>query len=232
MNAVLMRFFAPMLCFTLAATTVTATDLCTEDAMIVFDGSGSMAEMGFNDISEPRIFEAREALREALPQIAEMRRLGLLIYGPNGRNECSGVDLRFGPIENAAPRILEDVDALEPEGKTALTDAVRRAAGALNYQQQPATVVLVTDGKETCGGAPCRLATELQTNGYNVTVHVIGFKVRGDFFDWSRASNQYNDADAVSRCLADTTGGKYVRAETLDELVAALRVTLGCNVLF
>ena len=39
-----------------------ASEDCTEDAMIVFDGSGSMAEMGFNQIDEPRIFSARRAV--------------------------------------------------------------------------------------------------------------------------------------------------------------------------
>ena len=38
-------------------------------------------------------------------------------------------------------------------------------------------------------------------------------------------------ATTVARCLADRTGGRYVRAETVDELIGALRVTLGCNVL-
>lgn len=32
---------------------------CTRDAMIVFDGSGSMAETGFNLIDVLRIFDAR-----------------------------------------------------------------------------------------------------------------------------------------------------------------------------
>ncbi len=59
-----------------------ATDDCAADAMIVFDGSGSMAEMGFNDIDEPRIFEARRAMADALPQIAQNRRLGLVVYRP------------------------------------------------------------------------------------------------------------------------------------------------------
>ncbi len=227
-----MRLTASLLCLSVAATAVTASELCTEDAMIVFDGSGSMAESGFNDIDAPRIIEAREAMRAALPEIAEMRRLGLIIYGPSARNACSGVDLRFPPREDAARPIIDALDALEPEGKTALTEAVRRAAGVLNYREQPATVVLVTDGKETCGGTPCRLASTLERDGSDLTVHVIGFKVRGDFFDWAQAREQYAAADAPARCLADLTGGTYVRSETLDELVAALRVTLGCNVLF
>ena len=55
---------------------------CLRDAVVVFDGSGSMAEMGFNLLEEPRIFEAREAVHAAVPKIAAVRRLGLIVYGP------------------------------------------------------------------------------------------------------------------------------------------------------
>ena len=188
-----------------------ATDDCAADAMIVFDGSGSMAEMGFNDIDEPRIFEARRAMADALPQIAQNRRLGLVVYGPNGADECSGVEMRFAPEANAASLIISAINALEPGGSTAL----------------------VTDGKETCGGMPCMLAAELATDGFNTTVHVIGFKVRGTFFSWDRQTdNDYNTSESTSRCLADRTGGTYTSAETLDQLIAALRETLGCQFLF
>mgnify|MGYP006195459971 CR=1 FL=1 len=90
----------------LGATNAMATDDCAADAMIVVDGSGSMAEMGFNDIDEPRIFEARRAMADALPQIAQNRRLGLVVYGPNGADECSGLDMRFAPEANAASLII------------------------------------------------------------------------------------------------------------------------------
>ncbi|MFT7189454.1 MAG: Ca-activated chloride channel family protein [Dinoroseobacter sp.] len=217
----------------LGATNAMATDDCAADAMIVVDGSGSMAEMGFNDIDEPRIFEARRAMADALPQIAQNRRLGLVVYGPNGADECSGVDMRFAPEANAASLIISAINALEPGGSTALTQAVKLAAQTLDYKTQPATVVLVTDGKETCGGMPCMLAAELATDGFNTTVHVIGFKVRGTFFSWDRQTdNDYNTSESTSRCLADRTGGTYTSAETLDQLIAALRETLGCQFLF
>jgi Ca-activated chloride channel family protein len=192
-----------------------------------------MAEMGFNDINEPRIFEARRAMADAIPAIAENRRLGLVIYGPNGVDECTGLDVRFPPIADAAPRILNDVNSLEPTGSTPLTEAVKLAAQTLDYQTRPATILLVTDGKETCGGEPCELAADLATNGFDTTVHVIGFKVRGSFFSWERdTSNSYTEAESVSRCLADITGGTYFNAETLDQLIDALRKTLGCQLLF
>ncbi|MCC1493921.1 VWA domain-containing protein [Cognatishimia sp. F0-27] len=197
--------------------------------MIVFDGSGSMAEIGFNLIGTPRITEAREALHTAIPPIAEARRLGLVIYGPGGDGICSNIDMRFGPQWKAAPRILGDVDALRPVGGTPLTESVRLAAEALDYRNQPGAIVLVTDGDETCGGAPCQLAAEFAADAPGLTVHVIGFKVRGKHFGWDDGLD-YKDAVSVARCLADQTGGQYLSAETVPELVGALRVTLGCSV--
>lgn len=204
-----------------------AGESCTEDAMIVFDGSGSMAEMGYNAIGVPRISEARTALRQVIPTVAAQRRLGLVIYGPSGDQTCSNTDLRFAPQWQAGPRIIADVEALRPAGGTSLTESVRRAVETLDFRNKPGTVLLITDGKETCGGAPCQLAAEIAAIAPEMTVHVIGFKVRGPHFDWARP-----DAPGVTvaRCLADRTGGKYVRAETVDELVGALRVTLGCNI--
>lgn len=226
-----MRTFLLSTLVALSATHAVATDNCSSDAMIVFDGSGSMAEMGFNDISEPRIFEARRAIAQVAPEIENARNIGLVIYGPNGTDECSGLDLRFPPIANAAREVIAAVNNLSPDGSTPLTQAVQIAADVLEYQTRPATIVLVTDGKETCGGMPCSLATELRNNGFDTTVHVIGFKVRSDFFSWDRQSEN-GSTESVSRCLADQTGGTYSSAETLDQLIEALLSTLGCQLLF
>jgi len=108
-----MRIVGPLIVSAFCATSAGATDNCAADAMIVFDGSGSMAEMGFNDINEPRIFEARRAVSETIPEIAANRRLGLVVYGPEGVDECSGLDVRFPPMANAAKPVIDAVNALE-----------------------------------------------------------------------------------------------------------------------
>ncbi len=209
-----------------------ATENCTEDAMIVFDGSGSMSEMGFNLLNEPRIFEARRAMHQSMPHIAQFRRIGLIIYGPGESDACSNIDLRFSPINNAAPSIIGAVDALSPDGMTPLTAAVRRAAEVLAFRERPGVVVLVTDGKETCGGTPCQLGEQLAAEAQDLTVHVIGFKVRGDFFSWdSPEQANYTAGTTVAECLADRTGGKYVSAETVEELSKALAQTLACQII-
>jgi len=204
--------------------------------MLVFDGSGSMAEMGFNQINEPRIFEARRAVSEVLPQVASLRRIGLVIYGPKGTasaDQCSGIDLRFKPRSDAAQEIISAINGLQPEGRTALTSAVKLAAETLDFRNRAGTVVLVTDGKETCGGQTCALASELRGIGAALTIHVIGFKVRGEHFGWqSQGDTDYSNSVSVTRCLADENGGEYVNAETVDELIAAMKRTLGCNFLF
>lgn len=205
-----------------------AVGQCDRDAIIVFDGSGSMAEMGFNDLDEPRIMTARRAMHRAIPPIAARRNLGLMIYGPGDAGMCQGIDLRFAPRPNAAPMLLSAIDALEPAGETPLTVSVQAAANLLDG---PGDVVLVTDGKETCGGAPCALAAELAQRP-GLTVHVIGFKVRGDRFQWAEGgSNDYRDANTVAACLADRTGGSYIAAETAEQLISALHTTLGCQVI-
>ncbi|WP_223274985.1 VWA domain-containing protein [Tateyamaria sp. syn59] len=207
---------------------------CTDDAMIVFDGSGSMAEMGFNQIDEPRIFEARRAMRTVMPQVEQFRRIGLIVYGPGGAGgvgECSGIELRFGPRTGAAEAVIAAVENLQPEGRTALTEAVALAAKTLGSPEKPGTVVLVTDGKETCGGQTCALAAQL--SGTALTVHVIGFKVRGEHFGWeTEGDTDYLNSVSVAQCLAIQTGGEYVGTETVDELIAAMNRTLGCNLLF
>ena len=68
-------------------------------------------------------------------------------------------------------------DNLKFLGKTPLTDAVKQAAEALKYTEDKATVILITDGLETCSADPCALAKELEQSGVDFTTHVVGFDV-------------------------------------------------------
>lgn len=200
---------------------------CTDPAMLVFDASGSMATGGRAEGGPARIDEARLALRAMLPQITPFRDMGLAVYGPGPLGPCSNIDMRSAPRPDAAQAILAAVDALVPAGHTPLTEAVRIAAAELDERAGRGDVVLVTDGHETCGGAPCSLASTL--SGTAITVHVIGFQVRGLSFEWqSTERGDVRNHQTVARCLADRTGGEYVPAETTDALEDALRRILGC----
>jgi Ca-activated chloride channel family protein len=128
---------------------------CTEDAMIVFDASGSMSgnqTLGIPN-SEARIDQVRSALGEVLPSATKFRKVGLITFGPGPYNQCN-VKLELKPTPDAAEPIMSAVNGLVPAGKTPLTSAVEQAANVLDYKNKPGVIVVVTDGEETCGRSP------------------------------------------------------------------------------
>lgn len=198
---------------------------CTEDAMLVFDASGSMAgnlSQGIATI-KPRIEEVRAALAKVLPSITRFRRVGLITYGPGPYQQCN-VQLAFKPTLDAAGLIMQEVNALNPAGKTPLTAAVEQAAEVLEYQTKPGLIVVLTDGEETCEGSPCGLGKQLRASAVQLTVHVIGFRMKN--FSWT---GEQSILDA--KCLAEQNGGLYITADAEQDLIDALEKTLGCPML-
>jgi Ca-activated chloride channel family protein len=200
-------------------------NLCNEDAMLVFDASGSMAGNLNQGIATtiPRINEVRAALAEVLPSITRFRRVGLITYGPGPYQQCN-VQLAFKPTANAAGLIMQAVNALSPAGKTPLATAVEEAAEVLDYQKKPGLIVVLTDGEETCGGSPCSLGRALHAGATQLTVHVIGFRMKD--FSWT---GEQSILDV--KCLAEQNGGLYISTEARQDLVDALEKTLGCPLL-
>jgi Ca-activated chloride channel family protein len=196
---------------------------CTEDAVVVFDASGSMSgnqTLGIPN-SKPRIDEARGALAKVLPNATKFRRVGLVTYGPGPYNQCN-VKLDLKPEANAAAPILSAVNALVPAGRTALTSGIEEAAEALDFRAKPGVIVVVTDGEETCGRSPCELAKQLRAAGYGLTVHVIAFRYEG--FSWTGGGNSVMD----QMCVAQENSGLYIKANDEKQLIEALEKTLDC----
>lgn len=204
---------------------------CAEDAMLVFDGSGSMAERTFSRTGDSRIDEAQHAVREVIPEVTRYRDVGLLIYGPGGHDACGGINIAFEPQSDSSAAIINAVDEVSPYGLTPLADSVHMAAMAMDYETKPAVIVVVTDGYETCGGAPCDLAQELSANSAGLQIHVVGFNLPDESIGWADSTNATAGGPPGARCLADATGGRYVPTQTVDELVEALNSTLGCMLL-
>ena len=203
---------------------------CTEDAMLVFDASGSMSGNGWGYGSESahtvsRIDRVKSALAKVLPSVTQFRRVGLVTYGPTRNpgllNQCDNIELNLPPTPNAAARIMASVQSLVPAGGTPLTRAVEQAAEVLDFRSKPGVIVVLTDGEDTCGGSPCRLGNELHAATALLTIHVIGLRVKG--LSWTGEANIVE-----TQCLAEHNGGLYLTPETTDDLIAALEKTLGC----
>ncbi len=174
--------------------------------LIVMDGSGSM----WGQIEgRPKLQIARETVAAVLGSLPADQELGLIAYGHRSKGDCSDIELIVPPAPGAAADVLQAVNNMRFLGKTPLSEAVRQAALALRHTEEAATVVLITDGLETCAADPCALATELERSGVDFTAHVIGFGLT-------------NEEGAQVACLAENTGGRYIQAADGASLAAAL----------
>ncbi|MGB0132664.1 VWA domain-containing protein, partial [Dokdonella sp.] len=153
---------------------------------------------------------ARETVAGVLDTWKADNTLGLVAYGHRVKGDCSDIEtlIEPGPLDKTA--FLATVNGLNAKGMTPLSAAVKHAAGVLKSSEQKATVILVSDGEETCNLDPCAVGTELEKSGVEFTAHVIGFDV-------SDPKHQ-----AQLRCLAENTGGRYFNARSADELGAAI----------
>lgn len=180
------------------------------DSILVLDASGSM----WGQIEgEAKITIAKSVLSDLLKELPAERRLGLIAYGHRRTGDCADIE-ELAPIGTDRAAISGAVQKLNPKGKTPMADSIKLAAEKLKYTEDKATVILVSDGIETCAPDPCGVASALEQAGADFTVHVVGFDVTEE------------NAQAQLRCIAENTGGKYVSASDAGELTGALEETV------
>lgn len=210
-----MRIAGNFLLGAIAALGLAFPAVAAERAVIVLDGSGSMwAQID----GKARITIARETLHEVLATLPEDLELGLMTYGHREKGNCSDIEMLVEPATGTGAAIAAAADGISPRGMTPISDAVRLAAEDLRFTEQKATVILITDGLETCEVDPCALASELESQGIDFTTHVLGFGLS-------------DEEGRQVACLAENTGGRYLSASDADGLVEALTTTVARVVL-
>ncbi|TIR37774.1 MAG: VWA domain-containing protein [Mesorhizobium sp.] len=184
---------------------MTTFGFAANKVIIILDASGSMwAQID----GKPKLEIARESLRTVLQSVPGDDEIGFMAYGHRQKGSCADIELIVPPQAGSAA-----ADSMKFLGKTPLTAAVKQAAEALKYTEDKATVVLITDGLETCGGDPCALGKELKETGVDFTADVVGFGLTAD------------EGRQIA-CLAENTGGKYIQASDEKALQQALVETV------
>jgi len=177
------------------------------EVMIILDGSGSMwAQLE----GETRIETAKKVLREIVPNLPAEVRLGLTAYGHRWKGRCDDIEVLVPAGSTDRDLLLEKVMAISPKGKTPIADSVSMVVNELKQKENETSIILVSDGLETCHPDPCTLVRELKETGIKFILHVVGFAVT-------------DKEDEQLSCLADAGGGIYYTAGNAPELLNAFQ---------
>ncbi len=179
----------------------------SRDAILILDASGSMwGQIG----GETKMDMAKKAVSGIVDSWPDDGGLGLMAYGHRTKGDCNDIELLapLGALDKSGLKTM--VSGLQPRGKTPLSASLMQAAEKLKGNEDGATVILVSDGIESCNADPCAIAAQLKKDDVKLVAHVIGFDI----------------ADPAAKqqlaCIASSTGGVYLDAKDASSLESAL----------
>jgi hypothetical protein len=179
---------------------------------IILDASGSMkTPLG----KKTRWTTAHDVLQQVLATLPADFNVGLRIYGhrESSRSPKTCTDSQLVvPIQKLDQRaVLNAAEAVKPRGETPLVYSVLQSPDDLKAVGG-GTVIVITDGEESCHGDPVKAAAQLKTSGLDITLNIVGFTLTGK---------------AVQQQLgtfAQATGGHFYAADSGPALARALQM--------
>ncbi len=176
-------------------------------SMFILDASGSM--WGRLADGKPKIAVARDVMGKLTSELPSSVSAGLIAYGHRKKGDCSDIEVVQSLSANGGVSIGQRLEQLVPKGKTPISDALTLAAQTLTGLEDDRTIVLVSDGLETCSGDPCAVAEALHKSDANLKIHVVGYGVD-------------KTAQKQLQCVAMKGGGAYFKANDTSGLTDAL----------
>ncbi|MEI7070182.1 vWA domain-containing protein [Pectobacterium parmentieri] len=183
------------------------------EVVIILDASGSMAlSMDATPDELERWLEGDELVRdiEREPRrisLARQSTSNIIDKLPKDMNislvaaaDCRKVTAStpFPPSKRTA--LKNQINRIEPIGKTALAEALEQAGKLVDGVERDAIILLVTDGDETCGGDPCEVASKLKKSKPRLQINVVDILNTG-----------------AGNCIASNTGGSVFAVNNTQE---------------
>lgn len=174
--------------------------------LFILDGSGSMwAKIG----DEEKITIAKDVMTDLISTLPENVKIGLEVYGHRKKGDCNDIEVLVPVGKAGRDEIVRIIRSIQPKGMTPITTSLEVAAEHLKDMEADTTIILVSDGKETCEGDPCARIQALKETGLRLTAHVIGFDIKSE------------EKEQLA-CIAEQGGGRYFSADNADQLKDAL----------
>lgn len=153
-----------------------------KNMIVILDASGSMGEV-VNGVV--KMTAGKEALKKFIDSVPTDVNLSLIVFGHKGNNSatqksisCAGVETLYPLSPPDKPSLISAIDSFQPRGWTPLAAALNLAGQTLNgHENEDNSIVLLTDGQETCGGNPVASAQSLRLVDVKTIIDVMGFSV-------------------------------------------------------
>lgn len=188
----------------------TADKKPTKNLEIILDASGSMkALLG----KQTRWAVAQSVLKDVVSKLPKDFSLGLRAYGhtlpSTNPGTCKDTALVVPVAANNHANLLAAAAKLAPRGETPLVYSALQSIADLKAAGG-GTVILITDGEESCKGDFAAAAKAMKDSGLNFTLNIVGFTLKNA------------PAQAALSSLAESTGGHYYSASSGDALARAV----------
>lgn len=177
--------------------------------IFITDASGSMwQKIG----DQHKITLAREVLGDLTTKMPADQPVGLVAYGHREKGNCDDIEELLSMSNKDKVAFQKQLNELNPLGKTPLAQSAVFVIDKLKQSKQSATIILITDGLETCEGILCEVVRDAKASGIDFVMHVVGFDL--------------GEADrAPLECAAREGGGLYIDASDKAQLSDAIRQT-------
>ncbi|WP_020560213.1 VWA domain-containing protein [Thiofilum flexile] len=193
---------------------------------IILDASGSMLEKVGN---KTKMAIAKNVLTDLIQNtLPHQVPFALRVYGHKEAGCRTDLDIPLQPLDRSKAQAV--IKAIKPQlkGKTPLADSILQAAQDLQGHDK-ATLILLTDGKESCGGKVEQAIQRLRTNNIDVKLSIIGLgideaKVKQEFRAWAKSGGgvflEAKDAKELKSVITEVVS---IRFEVIqgNEIVAS-----------
>jgi Ca-activated chloride channel homolog len=186
----------------------------TTPSPIIFicDASGSM--MGQIQ-GKTKMEIATSVLSASVNNLPENQKVGLVAYGHRKKDDCKDVEFLVDVESGTKTQVNQSLKSIKALGRTPLALSATQVIDKLRNAKMKATIILVTDGIESCNGNICNVITAAKKEGIDFRLHIIGFGLKA------------GETEQL-RCAAKAGGGQYYDAanagglsEVLNEATAA-----------
>jgi hypothetical protein len=182
---------------------------------LILDASGSMwGAVG----GRHKIDIAKATMRQVVEKLPAGVHAALRVYGhrvaAGKAGACEDSELVFPLAKIDKRRFIDCINALQALGTTPIAYSLGQVATDLADVTGDKMIILVTDGKEECGGSPSRAVSGLIEKGLNVQVNIVGFALEEE------------SSKAEMRRVAELAGGRFFDAANAKALRDAIEQTL------